>query len=536
MKSISTLIASIALLVIVLVLGGTSYLYISGIFTGKISTSFQVIPSASNTAIISNIGTNPITSFRSVTIDNEDATYLVTKQDNSLVGHWKFDEIDRATATDSSGKGNTGTFTGEIFNDGTINGATFASRQYGNGLNFDGIDDYVSTNLDVQPSAMPSTTWEAWVYPTRINYGTRQVILSNDDGSYDRSVIIEYSTSNFGVFTGSGVWQPVSVDVNQWQHIAVVYTPSDIEFYKNGVRYSFGSAPIGGISANKLQIGRNPGSGEYLQGQIDEVRIYSRALSQSEIQNDMDSLYPVDRTVAWYNFENDAKDRHNIVKGRYGPALSFLNSPTQQQYVSIPDNAVLNFGTSDFTMMGWVNIIQPTGAGSGIFGNYPHATQIGDLNIGIADDRTSLFLNHINTNNQGFVHYYDFSPYFGKWTHIAWVKNGNRDSFLYINGNLKQSFTAPFDYIINFQPDGTTGYYIANTGWTPGTMPMLVDDHRVYNRALSDQEVKANYNIGSQINAGETGAIKIYNQLSKGTHTLRLCTSSMCNTAILIVT
>jgi hypothetical protein len=167
------------------------------------------------------------------------------------------------------------------------NGATFAAGRVGQAFSLDGADDSVSTPLDVQPAAMPSTTWEAWVYPTRVNFGTRQSVLCADDGGFDRCVIIESGTSNFGVFTGSGVWQPVSVTPNQWQHIAVVYTPSGILFYKNGVSFSFGSAPVGGASNNKFTIGANPLGGftENYRGLIDEVHVYSGQLTQTQIQS-----------------------------------------------------------------------------------------------------------------------------------------------------------------------------------------------------------------------------------------------------------
>src|SRR6185369_9745667 len=139
---------------------------------------------------------------------------------------------------------------------------------------------YVATPLDVQPSALPNTTWEAWVYPTRINFG-RQQSRCHDDGGFDRGVMVE--GDNFGIFTGSGVWTPVGVTTNQWQHVAVVFTPTNIEFYKNGVRFSLGSAPTSGGSSLQLQIARNPGFGEYYQGRIDEVSIYNRALASNEI-------------------------------------------------------------------------------------------------------------------------------------------------------------------------------------------------------------------------------------------------------------
>jgi hypothetical protein len=171
---------------------------------------------------------------------------------------------------------------------GTLrNGASFAAGRVGQAFSLDGSDDYVLTSLDVQPSAMPSSTWEAWVFPSRVNFPARQSILCGDDGGFDRCVLIEQGTSNFGVFTGSGVWQPVSVTPGQWQHIAVVYTSTDILFYKNGVRYSLGSGFFGGgASANRFTIGANPLNGytEHYRGSVDEVRVYSGQLTQAEIQ------------------------------------------------------------------------------------------------------------------------------------------------------------------------------------------------------------------------------------------------------------
>ena len=169
------------------------------------------------------------------------------------------------------------------------NGAAFASGMVGQAFSFDGLDDNVATPLDVQPSAMPSTTWDAWVFPTRVNSPSGQSILSADDGGFDRNIGIHENQSNFTVYTGgtgSGLWHPVPVTLNEWQHIAVVYTPSDIEFYKNGQRFSFGQPATGQSSLNKLHIGRNPfvSAGSFFEGLVDEVEVFDRALSQAEIQ------------------------------------------------------------------------------------------------------------------------------------------------------------------------------------------------------------------------------------------------------------
>lgn len=192
-----------------------------------------------------------------------------------LVAWWKFDEASGTTAYDSAGNGNTGTL---------INNPAWDSGKSGSALRFSGVNNYVNTNLDVQPNAMPSTTWAAWVYPTRVNFHERQFILSDNGGGYARSVFVAADQVRWGIFTGEDeAWRPAPVDVNQWQHIAVVYTPTNVEFYKNGIRYSWGHRPKGQASRFNLQIGRDPGFGGFYQGLIDDVRIYSRALSPDEV-------------------------------------------------------------------------------------------------------------------------------------------------------------------------------------------------------------------------------------------------------------
>jgi hypothetical protein len=154
-------------------------------------------------------------------------------------------------------------------------------------LRFNGSSQYVATTLNASASTLPTTTWEAWVYPTRTNFGTRQTVFSVDDGGFDRGVIIEANTASFGVFTGTGLWTPVAADLNTWQHLAVVYTPTGVLFYKNGVEYSYSGSYAVTTTNNPLNIGRNPGFGEYFQGQLDEVRVWNTQRSQAQVQAQM---------------------------------------------------------------------------------------------------------------------------------------------------------------------------------------------------------------------------------------------------------
>jgi hypothetical protein len=83
--------------------------------------------------------------------------------------------------------------------------------------------------------------------------------------------------------TGSAALPP-----GAWSHLAATYDGSVLLLYVNGTEVA--SRPLGGAietSANPLHIGGNGVWGEFFAGLIDEVRIYNRALSPTEIQGDM---------------------------------------------------------------------------------------------------------------------------------------------------------------------------------------------------------------------------------------------------------
>ena len=75
-----------------------------------------------------------------------------------------------------------------------------------------------------------------------------------------------------------------------WSHLAATYDGATMRLYMNGALVS-SQARTGAIatSANPLQIGGDSLYGQYFNGNIDEVRIYNRALTQAEIQADMNT-------------------------------------------------------------------------------------------------------------------------------------------------------------------------------------------------------------------------------------------------------
>ena len=85
-----------------------------------------------------------------------------------------------------------------------------------------------------------------------------------------------------------------TVPLNVWTHLAVTYDGTTLRLFVNGVQVRNRNqrpAPRS-TTAGALRIGGNSVWGEYFKGLIDEVRIYNRALTVTEIQVDMTRAIP----------------------------------------------------------------------------------------------------------------------------------------------------------------------------------------------------------------------------------------------------
>ncbi|RLC40566.1 MAG: hypothetical protein DRH44_08365, partial [Candidatus Coatesbacteria bacterium] len=229
-------------------------------------------------------------------VSASDETVVGSIPQNGLVGYWKFDEGSGTSAYDSSGQGNNGTL---------VNGPSWVDGKIGDALKFDGSNDYVSTPLNIdQSGSSQGVTMVAWVYPTSTSSG-RHEMISSDNGGYDWSLLREGGT--WYVFTGENTRSTgFSVDLNQWQHVVAVFIPgTGVKFYKNGQETTISYISYDTSDGN-IRIGCRSGGGEYFGGIIDEVAIYKRVLSDSEIQLLYHCIYEIDIPYFFYTLEEEA--------------------------------------------------------------------------------------------------------------------------------------------------------------------------------------------------------------------------------------
>src|SRR3989344_4224642 len=204
---------------------------------------------------------------------------------NGLVAHWKLDDGSGLIALDSSGNGTTGTLQGNpVWSIGKIGGS----------LDFNGVNQYVSLpNIDVVGTGITIATWVNFdSFPS--NSDARFVskatnVLENDhywmlgqtnNGNNRLRFRLKTDGNTNTLIASSG-----NLSVNTWYHVAAVYDGSAMKLFLDGVEVG-SVAKSGTISTNSsvpVNLARNPDGSNYLDAELDEVRIYNRGLSANEI-------------------------------------------------------------------------------------------------------------------------------------------------------------------------------------------------------------------------------------------------------------
>ena len=155
-------------------------------------------------------------------------------------------------------------------------------------LLFDGTDDFVKAGGVPFPTG--DMTIEAWIHPTSLT-GVQEIVFFYDDVSGVQFRAQDNGSILYGESV-SGDWGYVvspanSFLTNEWTHVAVTKQGDNCNLYINGVHsgyYQFDKNP----TADTLNIGaRSKYMDRFFDGNIDEVRIWAVARSQSEIQANM---------------------------------------------------------------------------------------------------------------------------------------------------------------------------------------------------------------------------------------------------------
>jgi methionine-rich copper-binding protein CopC len=202
-----------------------------------------------------------------------------------LVAAYSFDEGTGSTVNDLSGNGN----------NGTVSNTTWStSGKFGGALSFNGTSSLVTINDSSSLRLTTGMTLEAWVDPSAVT-ATWQTVFYKGTAPSDNYYLGATSGDTKAPFAGAVVTWGTEADsntplvANNWAFLAATYDGTASRLYVNGAQVATTSGSGNILTSNgALMIGGDIWD-HYFSGLIDNVRIYNTALTQAQMQTDMNT-------------------------------------------------------------------------------------------------------------------------------------------------------------------------------------------------------------------------------------------------------
>lgn len=413
-------------------------------------------------------------------------------------------------ALDSSSYGNNGSLQ---------NGASYAVGRVGQSFTLDGLDDTVSVpnNASVNFAQTAPMSVEMWVYRTSTSQIQHFIGKRVSPCVPDINYQLALNTTNgqgliFGGQGAGGVQASSGQDLplNTWTHLAGTSDGSTVRLYINGVLAASANGTLGMPNSEPLIVGGSSNCPTF-SGKIDEVSIYSRALSADEIQAvsnaglagkyKVQSTVP-DNLVAWYSGDGNPNDLQGANNGTLENGAGTGNGKVGQGFqfdgvddqITVPHNANQNGGTN-LTIESWIN---PS--------SLPHGATIlqkrtsGNVG-GYVFEPTQAIGGGNTTNGLSFVimiggsYQFLFTPAnvltTNAWQHVAATYDG---AFMRIYVNGVEVANKPQTGTIDAS---TAPVVIGRNAVSSAAFQGGIDEIALYNRALSANEIRDIYSVGN---------------------------------------
>ena len=385
---------------------------------------------------------------------------------------------------------------------GVLNGSTI---RHAESLNFDGVADYaeVTGGASLQKR---SFTVEFWAKLNAV--GINQTVISQGTDpvqkmtiGFDNSNILKFTLGNQTVISATAVPTPTN-----WHHYAIVYdyANTDANLYVDGsLAGSNTGFFIDYTGSGKLAFGKTlPTNTNFLNGNLQEVRLWNEARTSTEIVITMNKVLSRNQSGLMYNWKMDEADgavSNDDIRSRnadiYGATWQVNPNGYAAQFDGVDDNVQVSAGNititkeMDFTLEFWFNSTQ-SGAAT-LFANGK-----GD---GVGADSLNAW--NIQKDASGMIHVYhkgiDFvatntNNFDGNWHHFALIMNRSGNLSSYIDGNLQNSvqglafnnLSGAYLYL------GARGYENANTINYDNHFDGKIDEFRLWNTARKAEQLK----------------------------------------------
>ena len=368
---------------------------------------------------------------------------------------------------------------------------------------------YVDLNKKDSLNASSALTLSAWIKMTSANTNNGILFkgaLSSSQGVYSLGFFNGSSSKltarlNGSITEGSGqLTSPNVLFPGVWQHVVFVYDGSKMYLYENGLLVASNnySTPIN-ITTETLKLGCYYNTNFCFNGAIDEVVVWNRALSAS----DVNTLYVsqkgnwLDNNLVGY-WKFNSSNGTTILDYARGNAGTLTGSGASINYKGLWDsNSFYGNGSSYYINVPYSNTLKSTSFTFSIWINFTtsqtgktlmgyHSDASGGASIGIDDSTANLIKFH--TNSYSTVLKSTTALNDGVWHNVVGTYSGGT-SKLYVDGVLNNSRTGVPDPTLN-----TNAFQIGK--WVGGSQYFLgyIDEVKVYTRVLSAAEIAFDYN------------------------------------------
>ena len=215
---------------------------------------------------------------------------------DGLVGYWSFNEgtVNGVTVSDVFGN-----------NDGTLVGnAQIAQGKYGNAVDLDGSSGYVEVPDDASLQLWETYTLEAWIYERESK--SSRFIDRCTAGTADGPHFDNHPGTKLRSCAGGCVTSDADFTLDEWHHVVMTFDEGAVKFYLNGSPAGEGEvpSPLSG-NALSLKLGADSNGQNLLNGLIDEARVYNRAITEAEVNQNMASdgvtaVNPADKVASMW--------------------------------------------------------------------------------------------------------------------------------------------------------------------------------------------------------------------------------------------
>lgn len=213
-------------------------------------------------------------------------------------------------------------------------------------IDFNGSTDYVAIANSPSLDISGDFTIEAWIKPNDISFEKTILIKGNSSqcgnyGLFIKDGNLAYVSAGECGWTGRGANS--SLQVNIWQHVAVVGQGTNLKLYIDGILTDeiTLSSTYGNLNNDELWIGRSIFSTNnfFFDGNIDEIRIWNMSRTQTEIQNNLNTELTglESNLVAYYkldDIETDCDIEDCSYNENHGTRININDSSNPPSYES----------------------------------------------------------------------------------------------------------------------------------------------------------------------------------------------------------